>query len=271
MKRDRTGLEIPAVFAILVGGAVLRYSLSTAVPFNASELEALFEARVRGGGVRVPFIMFNGISLLMFYLVVRRSLGVAAAFALLLLLQTSITFQSQALRFNWFSAVIMIGMLIFAYWRFTLPPWRPPRNVSLALATLAVLLAARGLYLGATLPARLDTIRQETAGDANALYASLVACGGGDVTPLETLRDCQFVWPAGRSLEQQEALLLHAQTLSTGAFAFDECGSLAEYDAKHRAVFDYDAAAFFIVADGEMEAIAKRVIGPVPESAFPRR
>ncbi|MCP5042458.1 MAG: hypothetical protein GY944_15645 [bacterium] len=266
-QHDTTLLEIPAVFAILVTGAVLRYWLSTAVPFDASEFEALFGAGVRGAGVRVPFIMFNGISLLMFYLIVRRSAGVAAAIALLLAVQTSLAFQEQALRLRWPSVAIMIGMLVLTYWRHTLPGWRAPRAAAVALSLLAAMLAMRVLYLGVTLPTRLEEIRRETTGDAAALYASLVACGGGESSSLETLRGCKLVWPTTRSLEQQEALLFHQQTLSTRTSAYYADGPLAEQDPTSVAVFDFDAAAFFIVADREMEAIARRVVGPVPASA----
>jgi hypothetical protein len=261
---DRAGLEVPAVFAILVGGAVLRYWLSTAIPFDSDELEMLFESQVRNRGVRVPFIMFNGISLLMFYLVVRRSLGIAAAFAALLLVQTNLAFQDMALRINWPSVGILVGMLALAYWRHTWPPFRLGGSASLALSILAALLAVRGLYLGVTLPAQLGTIERESAGDADALYASLLACGGGEITSLDRLRDCHLAWTDGRSLSQQEALLHHAQTLEPHTFAAD-AESLSNRDhTGDRAIFDHAAAAFFIVADDEAETIARRVIGSPP-------
>lgn len=261
VRRDWVGLEIPAVFAILVGGAVLRYWLSTVVPFDASELALLFEASMRDRGGRVPFIMFNGVALLMFYLVVRRSAGVAVAFALLLGLQTSISFQGMALRIRWSSAGILLFMLALAYWRHTRPARRAPSVVAVASSILAVLLGARGIYLGVTLPARLDVIRRETTGDVEALYASLVACGGGDVTRLETLRDCELSWPTQRSLDQQEALLRHAQALSSRASVFDGSGPVPQREHSHVGIFDRSAGAFFVVAEGEMEAIAKEIVG----------
>ncbi len=244
---------------------MLRYWLSTAVPFDSSELQMLSDAQARNRGVRVPFIMFNGISLLMFYLVVRRSLGVAAAFALLLLVQTNLAFQSLALRINWLSVGILVGMLALAYWRHTWPPFRVARNISIALWVLAGLLAVRGLYLGVTLPAQLVTIQRETAGDADAFYASLLACGGSDTTSLARLRSCRLAWPERRSLAQQEALLLHAQALRTRAYALDASGLASDDDTGGRAVYDHAAVAFFIVTDDETETIAKRIIGPPPE------
>jgi hypothetical protein len=65
--RNRLSVEIPALVAVLVGGAVLFYWLSTAIPFDASEFALLSEASVRDHGVRVPFIMFNGLSLFALY------------------------------------------------------------------------------------------------------------------------------------------------------------------------------------------------------------
>ncbi len=84
--RNQLSIEIPALVAVLVGGAVLRYWLSTAIPFDASEFAALSEASVRDHGLRVPFIMFNGLSLFALYLLMRRAAGVQTAFALLLTL-----------------------------------------------------------------------------------------------------------------------------------------------------------------------------------------
>ncbi len=260
-RRDWIGFEIPVVFAVLMGGAVLRYWLSTAVPFDASEFTALSGASMRGRGVRVPFIMFSGISLLMFYLLVRRSAGVAVALVLLLAVQTSVGFQELALRIRWTSFGIMVCMLAVAYWRHTLPAQRAPRAVTTASSVLAVLLAVWGAYLGFTLPARLEAIRHETTGDVEGLHASLVACGGGDVTPLDTLRDCPLSWPSQRSLDQQEAQLLHAQNLSKDVSVFDGSAPPPERDTPHVGIFDRSAAVFFVVAAGEPAVIAQRIVG----------
>lgn len=54
--------------AVLVAGAGLRYGLSTALPFDAAELDQLRDASVRGRQLRVPFIMINGASLFLLYL-----------------------------------------------------------------------------------------------------------------------------------------------------------------------------------------------------------
>ena len=75
--RQWSGLEIPALFAVLMGGAVIRYWLSTVIPFDASEFEALTEAQVRSRSVRGIFVMVNGLALLALYLILRRSAGVA--------------------------------------------------------------------------------------------------------------------------------------------------------------------------------------------------
>jgi len=140
-RRDWSWLEIPLIFGVLVGGAFLRYWISTALPFDASEFSALSEASVRTHAVRIPFIMFNGMSLFMLYIIARRSAGVLAAFALLLLLQTSVPFQEYALRIRWSDALIFIAMTALAYLRFSWPPWRPPQITQRLFVGVVVLLA----------------------------------------------------------------------------------------------------------------------------------
>ncbi len=260
-QRSWLGLEIAVVLASIVFGGAFQYWLSAAVPLDASEFAVLSEASLTSRDARLYFIRFNGISLLLFYLVARRSVGVVAALTLLLGIQTSVAIQDLALRIYWSSLVILLCMLVLVYGRYRLPAWQVPRGVAVALSVVLVLLVMRGLYHGVTFPARIDAIRHETTGNADALHASLVACGGGDITPLDRLRECRLSWPHQRSLEQQEALLDHAQALSTGASIFDGSGPAPDRDARHVAIFDSRAAALFVVSEGEREAIARRVVG----------
>ena len=258
--RDWLWLEVLALLFVLVAGAGLRYWLSTAVPFDASEFAALSRAAVRDHGMRVPFIMVNGASLFAFYLLMRRAAGVEAAFALLLLLQTSPTFQEHALRIRLGSLAFLPILAGLALWRYGRPPGQIPSVAARALLVVALLLGVRGIHLGLTLPARLDAIRQATAADPEALHASLVACGGGAITPLPQLRGCQLAWPPSRSLAQQEALLLHAQRLGADAVAIDGRQPLPPADEGLVAVFDRSGVALFAVAEGPMVATASRIV-----------
>jgi hypothetical protein len=261
VRRDWAWLEIPLLVGVLVGGAVLRYWLSTVVPFDAAEMEGLSEASVRSHAVRTPFIMFNGLSLFMFYIIARRSAGVPAAFALIFLLQTSIPFQQQALRIRWSSVAVFVVLTAAAYVRMSWPAWRPSRRVDIGLMVIIAVFAARGVQLVVTLPGRLDSIRESTFADSSTFYDSLVECGGSRVTPLEVLTRCELDWPAGRSLQQQEALLVHSQNLSGHATLLDGPGPVPAVDHSHVAVFDAEGVGLFVVAEGEMVATTQRVLG----------
>ncbi len=259
--RDWFWVEVLAVLAMLVGGAGLRFWLSTAVPFDAAELEALADASVRNHSMRMPFIMFNGASLFALYLFLRRSAGVPAAFAGLLLLQTSLDFQQRALRIGWLPLALLVVAIALTLWRFTLPARRAPHPVARALALLAVLLAGRGLFLGATLPQRLAAIRRDAAADPALLQASLVACGGTELTPLDRLADCDLAWPKQRSLAQQEALFMHAQRLGGSATVLDGAHPLPDSKPALVAIFDPAAVALFAVEPGPQVATALKVVG----------
>lgn len=260
--RDASGYEIPALAAVLVGGAVLRFWLSTVVPFDAREFAMLSHAQVRTHGVRTMFIMVNGLSLLALYLFVRRSVGIAAAFAILLVLQASLTFQEAALRIRWASVPILVAGIALTWWRLTRPAGRLPRWLASGAAILAVLLATRELYLTVTLIPRLDAIRSETRADSEALHRSLIACGGGLETRLEDLKGCELAWPTQRSLAQQEALLAHAQMLSGGARIVDRAASLPGTSEQPQvAIFDREGAALLLVEPGDSVRTAMRVVG----------
>jgi len=267
--RDWFWLEILVLLGVLASGAAARYWLSTALPFSSEEMAALGEASVRNHSLRVPFMMLNGASLFAFYVFVRRSAGPETAFALLLLLQTSLTFQVHALRIRWASVGIMALVLAVTYWRLWRPATRAPRPLALGLAVLALLLAARGLYLGATLPQRLETIQQQTAADPERLRAALIACGGGTITALAKLEGCALDWPESRSLGQQEALLQHAQTLGEAARPMTSdwkgAGAAADRTTSERdrvAIFDEQAVALFVVERGPDLEIALRIVKP---------
>jgi hypothetical protein len=260
-QRDWFWLEVLTLVAVLVSGAGLRYWLSTALPFDAWELSALADARVRDHSLRVPFIMINGASLMAFYLIVRRSAGVPAAFAALLLLQTSLSFQNQALRIRWVAAGIMPGMFGLAIWRFTLPHRRLPAKASTALIVLALLLALRGAYLGLTLPARVQAIKVETTANPAALFDSLTACGGGVVTPLARVRTCAVAWPEQRSLVQQEALFEHASRLGGGVTTWADGDPAPEGVGKDAvALFDVVGVGFLVTPPGPQAETAERVV-----------
>jgi len=259
-QRDWFWLEVLTLLAVLVSGAGLRYWLSTALPYDGWELSALADARVRDHSLRVPFIMINGASLMAFYLIVRRSAGVPAAFAALLLLQTSLLFQNQALRIRWVAAAILPAMVGLALWRFTRPHRRLPQRFSQALIALALLLALRGAYLGLTLPARVQAIKLETTANPAALFDSLRACGGGVVTPLEQLRGCSLAWPEQRSLAQQEALFEHASRLGSGVTTLADAEPVPEPTGQERvAVFDVAGVGFLVTTHGSQAETAERV------------
>jgi len=259
-----------ALFVVLTSGAGLRYWLSTAIPFDASEFAALADAGTRNHTLRIPFIMFTGLGLLALYVLARRAAGVPAAFVVLLALQTSLTFQEYALRIRWSAFALPFALGALAYWRHTRPSWRPPPAAARGVLIVALLLGVRGLYLGVTLPERLDSIRRAAVADPDALLASVVACGGGSVTPLEQLRGCALAWPDRRSLAQQEALLEHSQHLAEAAVYFEDSGTLPSPADPHVAVFDPAAVAFFITAEGPAVDTALRVLRLRTEAAVGR-
>jgi len=259
--RDWLWLEVLALLGVLVAGAGLRYWLSTAVPLDTSEFAALSRAAVRDHGMRVPFIMCNGVSLFALYLLVRRAAGIEAAFALLLLLQTSLAFQEHALRIRLWVAAFPPILAGLALWRYGRPPGHAPVFIARALLVVALLLGLRGLHVGLTLPGRMDAIRRAAAADPDALYESLVACGAGTIAPLGQLRGCRLAWPSHRSLEQQEALLRHAQRIGDDGVALDGSTPLPRTDEALVAVFDRSAVALFAVAEGPMVATAARIVG----------
>jgi hypothetical protein len=258
-QRDWFWLEVLALLAVLVSGAGLRYALSTALPYDAWELSALADARVADHSLRVPFIMINGASLMAFYLIVRRSAGVPAAFAALLLVQTSLSFQNQALRIRWAASGILPLMVGFAIWRFTRPHRRLPAGVSRALMVVIALLALRGAHLGFTLPTRVTTIKAETTADPAPLYASLIACGGGVATSVDRLRVCALEWPEQRGLAQQEALFEHASRLGGAVFSAANAESLAEGPGERIAVFDAAGVGFLVASAGSEAETAERI------------
>ena len=123
---DRVLLEIIALLAVLIAGAVLRYWLSTVLPFDAGELAVLLDGHMPGRHLRVPFIMFNGVGLFAGYLFVRRSTGPEGAMATLLLLQASLTFQEQALRIRPVVFVLLPAVVALTVWRLYRPATRLP-------------------------------------------------------------------------------------------------------------------------------------------------
>jgi hypothetical protein len=260
-QRDWFWLEVLTLLAVLVSGAGLRYWLSTALPFDSWELSALAGVRVRDHSLRVPFIMLNGASLMAFYLIVRRSAGVPAAFAAMLLLQTSLVFQNEALRIRWVAAGILPVMIGLTLWRFSWPHRRLPQKISKALVLVAALLALRVAYLGLTLPMRIQAIKITTTASPAALFDSLTACGGGVVTPYEQLRECSLAWPEQRSLVQQEALFEHASRFATGVFTVADGAERPDPESgPYVAVFDVAGVGFLVAPAGDQALMAERVV-----------
>ena len=257
-RSDGVPLELLALVAILVGGAVFRYWLSTVLPFDATEFDLLSEASHRGHAMRAPFVMLNGASLFSLYLLIRRSAGPEAALAGLLLLQSSVDFQEQALRIRWLTAPILVSMIALTYWRLMRPGRQAPRTIARGLLLLAALLGIRGLYLGATLPGRMDAIRTSVTADPETLFASVVACGGDIVTRLEKLTACELAWPEQRSLEQQEALLEHAQFLGSDTIYLGGNTPIRPDGQQQLAVFDPAGVGFLAVPRGPLVEIALR-------------
>lgn len=261
MNRDtRFLLELGALLAVLIAGAVLRYWLSTVVPFDADELSALLEATNPSAGIRVPMIMLNGASLFLLFLLLRRSAGVEVAFFVLLLLQASLTFQYSAMRIRLWPAAALLIMAVATYARYTHPPKRAPRKLARALGVLALALGLRELYLVVTLPGRLDAIRTASAADPEPLRASLRAAGAGAVTPLERFRQLELDWPKQRSLRQQDLLVQHRLRLGPRAIAIYQAEGLPTPEQPYTVVYDPEAVAFIAVPNGLELDVALRVL-----------
>ena len=86
------------------------------------------------------------------------------------------------------------------------------------------------------------------------------ACGGGIVTPLNVLEGCPLAWPAGRSLEQQEALLEHSQLVRDRLPILDGRQPIPSETSPHWAVYDRDAVTLFVVQDGPALETALRAL-----------
>lgn len=259
---DRFWLEAALLVATLVGGAVLRYWLSTAVPFDAGEVAILEDATDPERPMRVPFIMMNGVALFVLYIVVRRSAGVGAAFAAELALQGSLAFQLEALRVSWITPALLLVLILLAYLRLNRPAKRLPARVEKVLFGVALLLSLRQLQLLVTLPGRLAEIRQTSAADPNALAESLAACGGADQLPIERFRECRIAWPATRSVVQQEALWEHQRRLGKDARSVAAASAtLADLPASAVVLLDRRGAGFIVVPEGPLAVTARRVLG----------
>jgi hypothetical protein len=259
--RDWFWVEAGSLVATLVGGAVLRYWLSTVVPFDPGEVAVLEDASDPDRAMRVPFIMMNGISLFVLYVVVRRSAGVGAAFATELALQASLVFQLEALRIRMLSAVVLLALFVIAYVRLYRPSKRLPRRVDRILLGIALFLSLRQLQLLVTLPGRMAEIRRESRADVASLAASVAACGGERELTLERLPSCPIAWPTKRSLEQQESLWEHQRRLGKDAVAVPAAAAVPPSGPGARvAILDARGAGFIVVPEGPLATTARRVI-----------
>lgn len=250
--------EFVALGVVLVLGAAYRYWLGTVLPYDATELRLLGDAAAFNKGMRVTFVMVNGMSLFLLYATVRRRMGTAWAFAVLLLLQTSPDFQDWALRIRFsagFVLVVAIGLLVAASFQPKAPSRRPRLGVG-----LAVLLALKGAWLATSLPGRMDAARSDAA-DVAALRASLEACGGTTLS-IEAARGCAIAWPSTRSLEQQEEARRTRARVSNGAAIVDSSDALAAASASW-VVLDPAGAGLLAVDEGLAREIAERVTAPV--------
>lgn len=260
-RSDRFWLEAALLVATLVGGAVLRYWLSTAVPFDAGEVAILEDATDPERAMRVPFIMMNGVALFVLYVVVRRSAGVGAAFAAELALQGSLAFQLEALRVSWITPALLVVLLVLAYLRLNRPAKRLPARLDKVLIGVALLLSLRQLELLVSLPARLAEIRRNSAADPSALAESLAGCGGADELPIERFRECRIAWPVARSVVQQEALWEHQRRLGKDARSVASPGAaLADVPAGSVVLLDRRGAGFIVVPEGPLATTARRVL-----------
>ena len=258
--RDWFWLEAGLLVATLVGGAVLRYWLSTAVPFDSGEVAILEDATDPERPMRVPFIMMSGVGLFLFYVIVRRSAGVFAAFAAELSLQGSLWFQLEALRVRWTTPLVLLVLFALAYFRLSRPARRLSQRTDGALLLVAVLFAARELQLLVSLPWRLPEIRRETAADVAALAASVAACGNAEELPVARLASCAVAWPRTRSVVEQEVLWEHQRRLGADARATASAAGLAAAPASAVALLDRRGAGFLLVPEGPLAATARRML-----------
>lgn len=259
--RDWFWLEALLLVTVLVAGAVLRYWLSTVEPFDASEVAFLEDATDPERAMRVPFIMMNGVSLFLLYVVVRRGAGVGAAFAALLALQSSLAFQLEAARVRPWGPVCLVALFALAYFRLTRPPKRLPPKLELALGAAALLFFLAELRLVLTLPERLRETRQTKAADVVLLSRELASCGHPTELPLARLGTCPISWPRTRSLDQQEALWEHQRRLGGHARAIDDPRDLpADASATAVALLDSRGAGFILVDEGPLARTARRVL-----------
>lgn len=268
-QRDWFYVELVALLGTLVAGAVLRYWLSTVLPFDARELATVADAAVVDRGLRVAFIMLNGASLFALYLLVRRSAGVAAAFTVLLALQTSLAFQDEALRIRLPAMLVLPAMVVLTYLRFQRPPWRVPQKVARVLVAVVAVLAVRGAHVMTTLPGRLHDIAAESRAEPGPLLAAVRRCGGGVVTPREVFRGCEIPWPTARSLDQQEAMIEHGHRLGRDALVIHDATTQSTLPATATTVvLDPAAAAFIAVPDGPLHDTTVEVVrAAAPEFA----
>ncbi len=251
-------IELVVVGAVLIAGALVRYALSTVVPFGEGELAVLASATTVDRGVRMAFVMANGASLAGLYLIARRSAGVPAALAVLLLLQSSLAFQTAAMRISWLAPAILLGTVAATAFRFQFVPWRPPRTVNIALAAGAALLGLRGLVMGASLPLTMGTAIESNHADVHAMFTSLEGCGGGVTFPADRLEKCTIAWPPTRDLDQQEALHDHASRLRPAVQLLASPEAPVPPEAT-LAVFDAAAAAILVGTDPTAIGVAERV------------
>ncbi len=259
--RDWIWLEFFAVLATLVAGAVLRYWLSTVVPFDDIEVAVLEKATDPERAMRVPFIMINGVSLLALYVLLRRSAGVGPALAAQLALQASLSFQHEALRVRLWAPVVLLVLLTMTYFRLARPAGRAPRRLQHAGVLLAAALAIRLLSLLSGIPSQLRQIPIDTAADVNALRRAVQACGAGTELPLQQLRSCDIPWPTQRSLRQQEVLWEHQRRLGQDAVAVSAARHLPEQDSvAYVALIDAAGAGFILVPVGPLQPTARRVV-----------
>ncbi|MCK6538153.1 MAG: hypothetical protein L6Q84_34700 [Polyangiaceae bacterium] len=259
-QKDWFWIEAGLLVATLVGGAVLRYWLSTVVPFDAGEVALLAEATDPERPLRVPFIMLNGVSLFVLYVVVRRSAGVSAAFAALLALQSSLSFQLEAMRVRWYTPAVLITLFVVAYIRLMRPGGQLPAKINRALIAGALVLGLGELYLLATLPRRMVEIRRESRADPATLVASFTPCATRGELPLARFTECPIAWPKTRSVEQQEALWEHQRRLGGGATAVATAGDLPPVAAGRVVLLDQAGAGFLVVPEGPLLATARRML-----------